>query len=74
MPAQRKKNKRPISEFESELLTALEFVRTALAHYPKATDRILTDMDVSDEAFREDIKILGDAIGFDLDDDGTADD
>jgi hypothetical protein len=74
MPAQRKKNKRPISEFESELLTALEFVRTALAHYPKATDRILTDMDVSDEAFLEDIKMIGNAIGFDIDDDGAIND
>jgi hypothetical protein len=74
MPAQRTKNKRPISEFESELLTALEFVRTALAHYPKATDRILTDMDVSDEAFLEDIKMIGNAIGFDIDDDGAIND
>jgi hypothetical protein len=62
---------RPISSFAGELITALEFIRVAQTHYPKATDMILNNMDLADEAFLTDIKTLGDAIGFDFNDDGT---
>lgn len=67
-----KVDRRPISSFTSELLTALEFIRVAQTRYPKATDMILSNMDLSDEAFREDIKTLGDAIGFDFNDNGES--
>lgn len=74
MPQQRRKNKRPISDFESELLTVLEFARVASKQFAKTADKILSEMDLSDEAFHEDIKTLGDVIGFDFEDDGTDND
>ncbi len=71
MTSQNKKTRQPISSVESPLITALEFVRVALAQYPDTADKILTYMDLSDEAFQEDMKTLGEAIGFDFNDDGT---
>lgn len=65
-----KVDRRPISAFTSELLTTLEFIRVAQTRYPKATDMILSHMDLADAAFLEDIKALGDAVGFDFNDNG----
>lgn len=66
MASQKKKTRQPISSIESELITALEFVRVASTYYIEETDRILTEMDLNDESFREDMKKLGDAVGFDF--------
>lgn len=73
MTSQSKKARQPISSVESPLITALEFVRVALAQYPNTADKVLTYMDLSDEAFQEDMKTLGDAIGFDFNDSGETD-
>lgn len=67
MPSQKKKTHQPISSIESELVTALEFVRVASTYYLGTTDKILTAMDLNDEAFQEDMKKLGDAVDFDFD-------
>lgn len=68
--AQTKTDRRPINAFTSELITALEFIRVAQTRYPKATDMILSHMDLADEAFLADIKTLGDAVGFNFNDNG----
>ncbi len=62
------KTRLPISSIESELITILEFVRVALKHFPKATDRILTHMDLADEAFVDELRPVCDAVGFDFTD------
>lgn len=67
MTSQKKKIRQPISSIESELITALEFVRVASTYYLETTDKILTAMDLNDEAFHEDMKKLGDSVGFDFD-------
>lgn len=67
MTSQKKKTRQPISSIESELITALEFVRVASTYYLETTDKILTAMDLNDEAFHEDMKKLGDAVEFDFD-------
>jgi hypothetical protein len=67
MTKQKKKTRQPISSIESELVTALEFVCLTSTYYLKTTDKILTAMDLNDEAFREEMKKLGDAVGYDFD-------
>lgn len=68
------KTNQPIKTIESELITLLEFVRISRAECPKATDKILTRMDLSDEAFDEELAVIGAAVDFDFDDDGGDDD
>lgn len=63
----------PISAIESDLIEVLEFVRVAVSAFPKATDRILTVMDLSDEAFREAIDSVCAAVDFDFNDNGEDD-
>jgi hypothetical protein len=40
------------------VITVLEFIRVAVTEYPKTTDKILTHMDLADEAFDEEIDVL----------------
>ena len=40
------------------VITVLEFVRVAVTEFPKTTDKILTTMDLADEAFDEEIDVL----------------
>jgi hypothetical protein len=58
---------KPIDHFSSELVTLLEFVRVAMKGFPKTTDKILTHMDLADEAFMEDINALAAEVSFDFD-------
>lgn len=64
---------RPIKAVESDLITILEFVRVAVKKFPKATDRILSHMDLSDEAFKDAYVMLASTIDFDFEDDGGDD-
>ena len=57
----------PIDHFSDELVTLLEFVRVAVKGFPKTTDKILTHMDLSDEAFMEAVNALGAEVSFDFD-------
>jgi len=68
------KTNQPIKAIESELITALEFIRVARAECPKATDKILSRMDLSDEAFDEELAAIAAVVDFDFDDDGGDDD
>lgn len=63
----------PIKVIEDDLITVLEFVRVATRRFPNATDEILTQMDLSDDAFEEAYLALGDAVDFDFEDDGEDD-
>jgi hypothetical protein len=58
---------RPIDHFSDELVTMLEFVRVAVKGFPKTTDKILTHMDLSDEAFMEAVNALAAEVSFDFD-------
>lgn len=64
----------PIDAFKDELVTILEFIRVAQKGFPSTTDKILTHMDLSDEAFLEAANTLAAEVSFDFDDDGTDDD
>lgn len=64
-------NRQPIKAIESDLVTVLEFVRVAVKKFPGAVDEILRHMDLSDDAFEEAYLALGDAIGFDFEDEGA---
>lgn len=66
-------NRAPIKAIESDLITVLEFVRVATRKFPRATDELLSHMDLSDDAFEEAYLALGDAIGFDFEDEGHDD-
>lgn len=68
--AKTKKNPLPVSYFQGELVTLLEFARIAVRQFPKTTDKILTEMDLSDEAFGEEIQTLCKAVDFDFSDNG----
>jgi hypothetical protein len=57
----------PIDHFSDELVTLLEFVRVAVKGFPKTTDKILTHMDLSDEAFMEAVNALAAEVSFDFD-------
>lgn len=70
----RRKNNRPISAIKSELITLLEFTRVSVKKFPKTTDKVLTHMDLSDEAFMDEINVLADAVNFDFDDPNDEDD
>lgn len=39
-------------------VTVLEFIRIAVTHFPKTTDKILTHMDLSDDGFDDEIDVL----------------
>ena len=58
---------RPIDYFTDELVTILEFLRVAVKGFPKTTDKILTHMDLSDEAFMEAVNTLAAEVSFDFD-------
>lgn len=64
---------RPIKAVEGDLITILEFVRVAVKQFPKATDMILSHMDLSDEAFKDAYVVLASAIDFDFEDEGADD-
>jgi hypothetical protein len=64
----------PIKIIKNDLITILEFIRVAVTEFPKATDHILTHMDLSDEAFKETYVMVASAVDFDFDDDGDNDD
>lgn len=66
-------NRQPIKAIENDLVTILEFVRVAVKAFPVEADRILGFMDLSDDAFEEAYLALGDAIGFDFEDEGQDD-
>lgn len=57
----------PIDSFENEIVTLLEFVRVAVKEFPRATDSILSHMDLSDEGFMEDVDVLCAQVDFDFD-------
>lgn len=46
----------------SAVVSALEFIRVAVTEYPKTTENILTNMDMSDEGFDEEIDVLEKAL------------
>jgi hypothetical protein len=43
---------------QSALITALEFIRVVVETMPKTRERVLTEMDLSDEGFDEEIDTL----------------
>ena len=45
----------------------MEFIRVAVKGFPKTTDKILTHMDLSDEAFMEAANALAAEVSFDFD-------
>jgi hypothetical protein len=59
----------PISSFSAELITLLEFARVAVKEFPRAADKILDHMDLSDEAFLEDVQTLCKQVEFNFDED-----
>lgn len=63
----------PIKVIKSELITVLEFIRIARGEFPKTTDKILSHMDLSDEAFDEVLGAIAAFVDFDLYDDGGDD-
>lgn len=64
----------PIKAIKDDLITVLEFIRVAVQEFPRATDGILTHMDLSDDAFSEAYLALGDAVDFDFEDNGEDED
>jgi hypothetical protein len=58
---------RPIDHFSDELVTLLEFIRVAVKGFPKTTDKILTHLDLSDEAFMEAVNVIAAEVSFDFD-------
>jgi len=46
------------SGMQSALITALEFIRVVVETMPKTRERVLTEMDLSDEGFDEEIDTL----------------
>lgn len=68
------KTNQPIKAIESDLITILEFIRVAEEQFPVETDKILSLMDLSDEAFSDAYIAIGEAIGFDFEDEGEDED
>lgn len=68
------KTNQPIKTIESDLVTILEFVRVAVKAFPVEADRILSFMDLADDAFEEAYLALGDAVEFDFEDEGEDND
>jgi len=46
------------SGLKSALITALEFIRVVVETMPKTRERVLTEMDLSDEGFDDEIDTL----------------